>query len=280
MLCVICSPPSLPQVLNRFRLCSGGEGAASGELQRRRRVQCEGRGEWKGCPPPSIHLYPPHCSGPTGRPPRDMETVPWSLLLLLLLQPQSLSNAMWVTSVPRAEATGPSLAWGPWPWVECLHLGPWLWKKTLRKAVCHWAGLSTVSSWNRGTPKVFCVSDANLELSRFWIWGSSAPKHGARCLCHMYLWLMPSQTPAPHLQHQACLACHRLISAAAAPASLAQGSGQSCWGIFLIFTNSLWEKNKTKQHPVAKNVNSCTNLYLKRVIQQKRNHAVIVYTSC
>lgn len=195
MLCVICSPPSLPQVLNRFRLRSGDEGAASGELQRRRRAQCEGRGDWKGCPPPSIHLYPPHCCGPTGRPPRDMETVPWSLLLLLLLQPQSLSHAMWVTPVPRAEATGPSLAWGPWPWVECLHLGPWLWKKTLRKAVCHWAGLFTVSSWNRGTPKVFCVS--NLELSRFWIWGSSAPKHGARCPCHMYLWLMPSQTPPP-----------------------------------------------------------------------------------
>lgn len=74
-------------------------------------------------------------------------------------------NAMQVTPVPRVEVTGPSPAWGSWPWVECLHLGPWLWK-TLRKAVWHWAGLSTVSSWNRGAPKAFYVmSDANPELS-------------------------------------------------------------------------------------------------------------------
>lgn len=75
-------------------------------------------------------------------------------------------NAMRVTPVPRAEVTGPSPAWGPWPWVECLHLGPYLWKKTLRKAFWHWPGLSTVSSWNRGAPKAFYVlSDANPVLS-------------------------------------------------------------------------------------------------------------------
>uniref|UniRef100_H3BXF1 Myosin XVI n=1 Tax=Tetraodon nigroviridis TaxID=99883 RepID=H3BXF1_TETNG len=46
------------QVINRFRLLSGDEAAASGDLQRWRREQCEGRGDWKGCPPPHTPLPP------------------------------------------------------------------------------------------------------------------------------------------------------------------------------------------------------------------------------
>lgn len=51
-------PPSLLQVFQRLRLSTGDEDAALGELLRLRRVQCEGRGDWKHCPPQSPPLPP------------------------------------------------------------------------------------------------------------------------------------------------------------------------------------------------------------------------------
>lgn len=53
-----CYPPSLLQVFQRLRLSNGDEGAALRELLRLRRVQCEGRGDWKHCPPQSPPLPP------------------------------------------------------------------------------------------------------------------------------------------------------------------------------------------------------------------------------
>lgn len=51
-------PPSLPQVLQRLRLSNRDEDAALRELLRLRRAQCEGRGNWKHCPPQSPPLPP------------------------------------------------------------------------------------------------------------------------------------------------------------------------------------------------------------------------------
>lgn len=117
-------------------------------------------------------------------------------------------NAMSVTTVPRAELTGPSPAWGSWPWVECLHLGPWLWKKTLRIAVWHWPGLSTVSSWNRGAPKAFCVMlDANPELSSHDV-GSEGAQPPNMVLIVLTICICGWCLHKSHLQHQALLTCH------------------------------------------------------------------------
>lgn len=80
ILCVTRCPPSLLQVSNRFRSLSGNEGATSGSFSGggKRSV----RGRVPGRPVIlHLHLYPPHCPEPTGRPPRDMETV-WDCLLL------------------------------------------------------------------------------------------------------------------------------------------------------------------------------------------------------
>lgn len=194
MLCVICRALSLPQVLNRFCLRSGDEGAASGELQRQRRARCWGAGWPDKAVHLRLHLYPPtllqtnrkastwHGDHPMSPPPSASSS--------------HFFNAMRVTPVPRVEVTGPSLAWGSWPWVECL--GPWLWK-TLRKAVWHWPRLSTISSWNRGAPKAFYVmSDANPELSRHNVGSEGAQPPNmvlvvlAICICGWCLHKPPS----------------------------------------------------------------------------------------
>lgn len=51
-------PPCLLQVFQWLRLSNGAEDAALGELLRLRRVQCEGRGDWKHCPSQSPSLPP------------------------------------------------------------------------------------------------------------------------------------------------------------------------------------------------------------------------------
>lgn len=53
-----CILPSVPQVFQRLRLSNGDESTALGELLRWRRLQCEGRSDWKRRPPKSPPLPP------------------------------------------------------------------------------------------------------------------------------------------------------------------------------------------------------------------------------
>lgn len=74
VLWVICCPPSPLQVL-----LSGDEGAAFRGAPAVEVIAVWGAGWLEGLSTSVCTFTPPHCSGPTGRPPR--ESVWWSLLL-------------------------------------------------------------------------------------------------------------------------------------------------------------------------------------------------------
>lgn len=128
ILCVTRRPLSLLQVSNRFRLLSGNEGATSGSFSGGGKRSVRGRVPGRAVHL-HLHLYPPHCPEPTGRPPREMETV-WDCLLLQA-----------VTFFKHNSTNICAQGWGQRskPSMRVLSLGwmspsPWLWKKTLFKA--------------------------------------------------------------------------------------------------------------------------------------------------
>lgn len=156
---------SLPSVsaAGVLPLLSGDEGATSGSFSSGGERSVRG-----GVPGRAVHLHlhlhPPHCSGPTGRPPCDVETV-WQNQTVIFF------NFFFFKKHHLSNICAQGWGWSSRPSMRVLSLGwmfasSWLWKKTLFNAVWHWPGLITVNRWNRGTPKAFYVIlDANQMLS-------------------------------------------------------------------------------------------------------------------
>lgn len=117
-------PLSLPQVLQRLRLSNRDEDAALQELLRLRRAQCEGRGNWKHCPPQSPPLPPTLLW-------TNRKASPWWVACAIRDGSRTLKKSK-CSQRPGARLALPAWSMKPCPWAEGLHPPPWLWRISQR----------------------------------------------------------------------------------------------------------------------------------------------------